>query len=65
MDPDGSEFWGNMEDIDQRMVEACPIGFTLAIAHREFWDPLNETQRRHVEAWLDSMNGKEMPNTNW
>jgi hypothetical protein len=31
-DPKSPEFWGFMEDQDQRMVEACPIGFTLAIA---------------------------------
>ena len=64
-DPKSLEFWGNMENIDQRMVEACPIGFTLAIAHKHFWDPLTEEQKRNVEAWLDSMNDKEMPNTNW
>lgn len=64
-DPDSPGFWGYMEDIDQRMVEACPIGFTLAIAQKEFWEPLTERQRKNVETWLGSMNGKEMPNTNW
>ena len=64
-DPDSPEFWGNMENIDQRMVEACPIGFTLAIANKDFWDPLTEQQKRNVGSWLDSMNDKEMPNTNW
>ncbi|KAF2235254.1 hypothetical protein EV356DRAFT_445280 [Viridothelium virens] len=64
-DPNCPEFWGNMEDIDQRMVEACPIGFTLAIANKHFWDPLTEEQKRNVESWLASMNDKEMPNTNW
>jgi len=24
-DPEGPEFWGNMEDLDQRMVESCPV----------------------------------------
>src|SRR5262249_20599376 len=28
-DPKSPEFWGYMENIDQRMVEACPIGYTL------------------------------------
>lgn len=64
-DPESDEFWGYMEDTDQRMVEACPIGYTLAIAHKDFWDPLEEKQKRNVEAWLGSMNDKDMPNTNW
>lgn len=64
-DPDGPEFWGNMEDLDQRMVESCPIGYTLAIAHKEFWDPLSDRERDNVAKWLGSMNDKEMPNTNW
>lgn len=54
-----------MEDLDQRMVESCPIGYTLAIASKEFWEPLNEKQRKNVANWLGSMNDKEMPNTNW
>jgi len=64
-DPSSPEFWGNMEDLDQRMVESCPIGFTLAIAGRDFWDPLTEGQKKNVATWIGSMNDKEMPNTNW
>lgn len=64
-DPESDEFWGYMEDQDQRMVEACPIGYTLAIAHKDFWDPLSEKQKKNIETWLGSMNDKDMPNTNW
>jgi hypothetical protein len=64
-DPENEEFWGYMEDLDQRMVEACPIGFTLAIAGKQFWDPLTATQKQRVQEYLGSMNDKEMPNTNW
>ncbi|PVH94956.1 hypothetical protein DM02DRAFT_173123 [Periconia macrospinosa] len=64
-DPSHDEFWGYMEDTDQRMVEACPIGYTLAIARSEFWDALSGEQKKNVETWLGSMNDKDMPNTNW
>jgi hypothetical protein len=64
-DPESEEFWGYMEDQDQRMVEACPIGYTLAIANKDFWDPLTDKQKKNVESWLGSMNDKDMPNTNW
>lgn len=64
-DPKSDEFWGYMEDKDQRMVEACPIGFALAIARKELWDPLSDAEKRNVEAYLGSMNDRDMPNTNW
>lgn len=54
-----------MENLDQRMVESCPIGFTLAIAGKDFWDPLTDKEKANVGAWIGSMNDKEMPNTNW
>jgi len=46
------------------MVEACPIGYTLAIADKYFWEPLTEKQKKNVETWPGSMNDKDMPNTN-
>lgn len=54
-DLESPEFWGLMEDMDQRMVEACPIGYTLAIADKYFWEPLTEKQKKNVETWLGSM----------
>ena len=33
-DPESPQFWGLTEDMDQRMVEAYPIGYTLAIANK-------------------------------
>lgn len=63
--PSHREFWGDIEDLDQRMVEMCPIGFALAVAPNIFWDPLSEKERGDVSRWLGSINEREMPNTNW
>jgi hypothetical protein len=64
-DPESPEFWGHMEDFDQRMVEASPIGFALAIAGDHFWKRLEEKDKRNIEIWILRMNDKQMPNTNW
>lgn len=64
-DPNHPEYWGDLEDSDQRMVEMCPLGFTLAVAPHVFWDPLSESQKKNVGDWLRQINGLEMPNTNW
>ncbi|KAJ9639063.1 hypothetical protein H2204_003971 [Knufia peltigerae] len=62
--PDHPEFWGWSKDMDQRMVEMCPLGFALCVAPKQFWDPLADKERLNVQRWLD-INRKEMPNTNW
>ena len=54
-----------MEDLDQRMVETCPIGFALAIAGKDLWDPLSDQEKTNVATWIGSINNKKMPNTNW
>ncbi|KAH1495122.1 hypothetical protein LV164_006528 [Aspergillus fumigatus] len=64
-DPDHPEYWGDIEDMDQRMVEMCPIGFALAVAPHVFWDPLTDKQKENIANWLAQINAREMPNTNW
>ncbi|KXH49236.1 hypothetical protein CNYM01_11074 [Colletotrichum nymphaeae SA-01] len=64
-DPENPEYWGFPRDNDQRMVEMCPFGFTLAVAPT-IWESLSEKERVNVENWLgNSINEKNMPNTNW
>ncbi|KAJ3905290.1 hypothetical protein F5879DRAFT_899771 [Lentinula edodes] len=64
-DPKSEEFWGNMRDKDQRMVECSAIGYALSVAGQELWAPLSETAKENIGNWLGGMNDKEMPNTNW
>lgn len=64
-DPDNEEFWGHMRDKDQRMVECSALGFSIAVAKEQLWDPLPPGSKVRVENWLGGMNDKEMPNTNW
>ncbi|KAF7317855.1 hypothetical protein MKEN_00873400 [Mycena kentingensis (nom. inval.)] len=63
--PAHPEFWGNMRDKDQRMVECSALGFAIAVAGKQLWDPLSPQAKENVERWLGGMNDKEMPNTNW
>jgi hypothetical protein len=63
--PEHDEFWGFAEDLDQRMVEMCPLGFALCVAPKQLWDPLTKKERDNVQKWLGWINDKEMPNTNW
>ncbi|EAA26754.2 hypothetical protein GE21DRAFT_8075 [Neurospora crassa] len=65
VDETSKEFWGWPRDNDQRMVEMCPLGFALAVVPG-LWEGLGEKGQRGVERWLgESVNEKNMPNTNW
>ncbi|PPR00178.1 hypothetical protein CVT24_005076 [Panaeolus cyanescens] len=64
-DRNSPEFWGDMRNKDQRMVECSAIGFAIAVAKEKLWDPLSDEAKRNFESWLGGMNDKEMPNTNW
>lgn len=58
-DPESEEYWGEPRDNDQRMVEMCPLGFTLAVAP-VFWEKLSENEKTNVETWLgNSINSKK------
>jgi hypothetical protein len=65
-DPDHPEYWGRCgEAIDQRMVEMAAIGFALAFAPEELWDPLTGRQRDHVVEWLRGIERGEPAQNNW
>lgn len=72
------EWWGFVGEMDQRMVEVEIIGYALLTAPDAFLPavpkdpaaPLPEEieglrVRNNIIAYLRSMNGKQMPNTNW
>lgn len=59
-DPNAEEYWGDVWDRDQRMVEMSPIGYALAVAGPHFWGGLDEAQRACVAAWLGGINGKQV-----
>ena len=41
-DPANPEYWGNVGDYDQKIVEMAAIGLALAIAPEKVWDPLTK-----------------------
>ncbi|KAE8330227.1 hypothetical protein BDV39DRAFT_190837 [Aspergillus sergii] len=65
VDPGHPEYWGAIEDWDQRMVEAEAISFALLLAPKTFYEPLSAHSRSHLVTWLSGLNGKVMPKNNW
>ena len=64
-DPEDREYWGDMGDFDQRMVETAVIGCGLCFTPEAFLGPLDEKQRTNLYRWLNQINLHDMPKNNW
>ena len=64
-DPENEEYWGDVHDYDQRMVEMAVIGTGLCFAPERFYGELTPAQQDHLIAWLNQINLYDMPRNNW
>src|SRR3954464_5506355 len=64
-DPRSKEYWGEMHDGDQRIVEASDIALSLWLMRAQVWQKFTSTEKQQVVAWLQQVNGKQIPDNNW
>lgn len=64
-DPDHHEYWGTIQNTDQRMVEVEIIAFALLSAPETFYHSYPTAIQANIRTWLLGMNGKPMPDSNW
>jgi len=64
-DPSHAEYWGDVDDYDQRLVEMAAIGLALALAPERVWEPLDERERQRLYTWLAQINHKKLWDCNW
>ena len=65
VNPEHPEYWGEVEDYDQRLVEMAVFGMGMALAPEKFFFSLPETAQKNLWAWLDQINHHDMPKNNW
>jgi hypothetical protein len=63
--PEHAEYWGDVYDKDQRLVESAALGFGLLLAKDKLWDPLTDIQKVNVGIWLESTLNKRVADNNW
>lgn len=63
--PEDEEYWGDIFDFDQKMVEVAAIVFSIAINPKALWEDLEDGERDNLYRWLDQMNAYDMPKNNW
>lgn len=64
-DPTSDEYWGNIQDRDQRIVEASDIALSLWLFRDTVWADLPEPEKRRVVSWLRQVHGREVFDNNW
>ncbi len=63
--PDSPEYWGEMENADQKFVEFAAISLALMISPEKIWDSLNEQTKKNVAAYISKINNYSLPRNNW
>lgn len=64
-DPESPEYWGEICDHDQKIVEVAAIGLALILAPHKVWDPLTARQKENFHKWLSQVNGVHAVSNNW
>ena len=62
-DPENREYWGDVGDADQRMVEMAPIGWWLCMCgggEEGFWKTFTKVERTRVVKWISGVNEKKV-----
>jgi len=65
VDPRSRDYWGDIGDKDQRIVEAADIARTLWLTRASIWQHLTEEEKRRVTQWLLPATRAATPQNNW
>lgn len=63
--PEHPEYWGDVGEVDQRLVELAAIGFALFAATDDIWTPLSSEAKGRVRAYLLAATKRRFSPNNW
>ena len=64
-DPSHPEYWGDVRQRDQRLVELAALGFALRLAPQHLWEPLSDAQKDSVRRYLLTARERNYADNNW
>ncbi|MDH6363964.1 hypothetical protein M2139_000949 [Enterococcus sp. PF1-24] len=64
-DPKHPDYWGEVQDFDQLIVEMASLSTTLLLNKEKVWDLLSKEQQQNLHAWLIQVNDHTIPRNNW
>lgn len=63
--PKHSEYWGDVKDKNQRIVEAADIALALWISKDQIWSTLTTSEKDRIVKWLNLSVNKKIVDNNW
>lgn len=63
--PQHEEYWGSLEDYDQKMVEMAALVTAISLSPDKLWEPLQEEEKERLYRWLNQINQKKVHPNNW
>jgi len=63
--PNHEEYWGEVVDCDQKMVELAAVGYALVYTREHIWDPLPEETKKNLIDYLLKARKREFRRCNW
>lgn len=65
MDPDHPDYWGDVADRNQRLVEMAAIGLALRLVPEHVFDPLSARDKAIVSRYLLNARARDYVDNNW
>lgn len=63
--PSHEDYWGEAADYDQLLVEMAALGYAMALAPEQLWEPLAADDRQRLYDWLWQINRRKAWDCNW
>lgn len=64
-DPSHEEYWGDLIDYDQKMVEMAALVTGISLSPQKLWEPLTKDQKKNLYNWLNQINDHKVHPNNW
>ncbi|WP_252145903.1 DUF2264 domain-containing protein [Yokenella regensburgei] len=65
VNPEHADYWGDIGNSDQRVVEMAVYGLLLALAHDSLLPHFNEQEKAQLWQWLKQSETAAIPDNNW
>lgn len=64
-DPDSDSYWGDIDNVNQLMVEMAPLAVFILLNEAAVKAELSETETNNLIHWLDQINQYDTARNNW
>ena len=64
-DPENSEYWGDIHDYDQHLVEMASLSWSLYLSRKHVWDKFKDTEKKQVADYIYQCTKVKYHQNNW